>query len=128
MKKINKKIMGYKSHIKGLYFEDKVANYFVRKGWRVSKRRKDIIPSKEIDVFGVKDFPYKSYLLVECKDKEIVTANDVVKFMGKVDDFKRKYGYSPILKNVIAVIAYTNEVDRDARKVAQGRGIRFLKL
>lgn len=128
MKKIDKKIMGYKSHIKGLYFEDKVANYFDGKGWRTSKRRRDIIPPKEIDVFGVKDFPYKSYLLVECKDKEVVTANDVIKFMGKVHDFKSRYGYSPLLKNVVAVIAYTNEVDRDARKVAQNHGIKFLKF
>lgn len=126
---MDRKIKGYKSHIKGLYFEDKVLNYFYRKGWKVSKRRKDIIPPREIDVFGVIDLPPpKKYLLVECKDKEIVTANDVIKFINKVDDFKMKYGYSHTFHNVFAVMAYTNKVDREAKKVAQRHGIRFLKF
>lgn len=125
-----RQVQGYKSEIKGLQFEQKVASYFSKKGWKITLRKR--MSGGEIDIYGEQEdlFRRKSYLLVECKDKERVSAKDVMRFMKKVTDFhnhlpRDPFGHKPLVK---VVLAYTGEIDKDAKKVAFKPKIEFKKF
>jgi len=125
-----RQVQGYRSEIKGLRFEQKVASYFSKKGWNITIRKP--LYGGEIDIYGEQEdlFSGKSYLLVECKDKEHVSAKDVMHFMKKVTDF---HNHQPIdllgqKPSVKAVLAYTGEIDKDAKKVAFRPKIEFKKF
>jgi Holliday junction resolvase len=125
-----RQVQGYKSEIKGLRFEQKVVGYFSKKGWEIDSRKR--MSGGEIDIYGKQTdlFRGESYLLVECKDKEHVSAKDVMHFMKKVTDFhnhlpRDPFGHKPSVK---VVLAYTGEIDKDAKKVAFRPKIEFKKF
>ena len=125
-----RQVQGYMSEIKGLRFEQKVAGYFSKNGWKITLRKR--MSGGEIDIYGEQEdlVRGKSYLLVECKDKERVSAKDVMHFMKKVTDFhnhlpKDLFGQKPPVK---AFLAYTGEIDKDAEKVAFRPKIGFKKF
>ncbi len=109
-------LAGAKSAIKGLSFEQQVANYYSARGWSLTLRKK--IRGLEIDIYGERsdDWGSPEYLLVECKDKERVTSADVMRFMRKVGDFNRRLpedlvGNTP---DLTAIVAHTGVVGADA--------------
>ncbi|MBA7699017.1 hypothetical protein ES703_107701 [subsurface metagenome] len=111
--------VGYKSEIKGLRFEQRVGSHFSKKGWQIKFRKR--ISGGEIDIYGeLEEFlSGKSFLLVECKDKDLVSKADVMRFMRKVTDFYKRlpgglFGEKPSVK---VVLAYTGKVDSDAKAV-----------
>ncbi|MCK4347020.1 MAG: hypothetical protein KAW47_00240 [Thermoplasmatales archaeon] len=118
-----RQVQGYKSEIKGLQFEQKVLSHFSQKGWRI-ELRKHIYDVREIDIYGKKEdfLGDKSFLLVECKDKDRVSNVEVMRFMKKVRVFYESLPDEDLLLGekppITAVIAYTGVVDKDAEKVA----------
>ncbi|MGB7533260.1 MAG: hypothetical protein WA977_09875 [Halobacteriota archaeon] len=118
-----RQVQGYKSEIKGLQFEQKVLSHFSQKGWRI-ELRKHIYDVGEIDIYGEKKdiLGDKSFLLVECKDKDRVSNVEVMRFMKKVRVFYESLPEDPLpigeKPPITAVIAYTGVVDKDAEKVA----------
>ena len=124
-----RQVQGYISDNKGLRFEQKVVSYFSKKGWKIDSRKR--MYGGEIDIYGEQEdlFRGKSYLLVECKAGERVSAKDVNHFMRKVTDFRDHlpidpFGHKPPVK---VVLAYTGEVDKDT-KVAFRSKIEFKKF
>ena len=118
--KHEQQIQGYKSEIKGLRFEQKVASYFSQRGWKIELRKH--IYSGEIDIYGEQEdlLDGKRFLLVECKDKDRVSNTDVMRFMKKVKVFNENlsedlFGDKP---PITAVIAHTGKVDNEAEEVA----------
>lgn len=111
---------GLESNITGLIFEQKVANYFVDKGWspksRVTKHsfNYDLYAEKR-DFIGLGT----EYLVVECKKKGLVSAKDVVRFIRKVnvlyENLPDLFGKPPLH----AYLCYTDKVDNDAAAVAK---------
>lgn len=117
-----RQVQGYKSEIKGLQFEQKVLSHFSQKGWRI-ELRKHIYDVGEIDIYGEKEdfLGDKSFLLVECKDKDRVSNVEVMRFMKKVRVFYESLPEDLLLGEkppITAVIAYTGVADKDAEKVA----------
>lgn len=117
-----RQVQGYKSDNKGLRFEQKVLSHFSQKGWRI-ELRKHIHDVGEIDIYGEKEdfLGEKSFLLVECKDKDRVSNVEVMRFMKKVRVFYESLPEDLLLGEkppITAVIAYTGVVDKDAEKVA----------
>lgn len=114
-------IKGQNAMIKGLNFENKVQKYFRRIGWRPLKEDK-YGKGNEIDVYDEKDGWFgNSYLLVECKDKEIVTKKDVELFMKKVKNIEeiiaKEKEWDPLGYDIEAIIAYTGKVSEDTKKL-----------
>ena len=95
VRKKDKKIKGLKGQIKGMSFEQKVLNWLSSKGW-VPYQRKQIKSIGEIDILGEKRKRKPlfrediEYIIVECKNKEKCTITDFVKFLIKVDKFRRR--------------------------------------
>ena len=120
--KSHRQVQGLKSGIKGLLFEQKVIGHFSKQGWKNIQPRKKI-QGREIDIYGEQEdfLGDKSYLLVECKDKASVTSADVISFMKKVQDFDKRLSVDILGDKppVIAFIAYTGNVVKDAKDVAQ---------
>ena len=83
------------------------------------------IGKDKFDVFGKRtdeDWGDADYYIAECKDKARVTATDLHHFMGKL---RRFYKRLPVniddeKPEVKGLVAYTGELPRDARDVAEG--------
>ena len=124
---------GLKANITGLLFEQKVSNYFVNKGWspklRVTKHgfEYDLYAEKR-DFIGIGT----EYLVVECKNKGLVSAKDVVRFMRKANVLYENlpdllpFGKPPLH----AYLCYTDKIDNDAAAVAKRNkpSIKLLKI
>jgi len=88
-----------KRYIKGLEFEQKVKEWFEKKGYKCKTREKkktrdgiiaefDIIGwKKEKGFFGEK----KEWIFVECKNVDEVTPSEWHKFLGKYESFRKKH-------------------------------------
>jgi hypothetical protein len=107
-------IMGHKSDAKGLRYEQKVANYFTRKGW--SPQFRVIKHGYEYDLYGIRHDALgmmEEHLVVECKDKD-VSAKEVLHFIKKVDLI---YNYLPEIlfskPALHAFICHSGKVDQD---------------
>ena len=111
-------IRGLKSVIKGDRFEQKVNAFYARKGWRL--RPQFSVGKYKLDLLGVDD-DSDDYLLVECKDKDRITAAEVLRFMTKVKMFCRKW---PDF-DVTAVFAYTGSVSDDAKRACRDHSPRI---
>jgi len=116
---LRRQIRGHAGDAKGLRFEQHVANHFSKQGWEITLRKR--MAGGEIDIYGERKklLSLTEYLLVECKDKERVSAKDVTHFVKKVQTF---YKHLPEVflsgkPPVKAILAYTGEVDKDAKKV-----------
>ena len=111
--KIEKKIRGYKSMIKGMEFENKISVWLQDQGFKVSKVRARSKRLGEIDLvcskrkwagFG------EDILFVECKDKSTITGADILKFADKVRRaLERKKIHS-------ALFAYRGDMDPSAER------------
>jgi len=89
----------YEALIKGQKFEQKVKEWFEKKGYKCTARKKkksrdgiiaefDIIGSKVITGF-LRD--RKEWIFVECKNIEKVTPTEWHKFLGKYTTFRKKH-------------------------------------
>lgn len=124
-----KKRRGIMSNVTGLLFEQRVANYFVDKGWSPKARIRKY--GYEYDLYAVKsDILSTEYLVVECKCKGRVSAKDVVRFIRKVDTLYAnlpEFIYKPPLH---AYLCHTDKVDPDAEAVAKSHkpSVKLLKI
>ncbi|MBI4288512.1 MAG: hypothetical protein HY671_08810 [Chloroflexi bacterium] len=121
VEKVKKQAQGHASDAKGLRFEMDVMAAYDKKGWKCTPRYK--FRDLEIDIYGKKDDSWEgvSYLLVECKGKEHVTASDVMRFMKKVGQFYKSLpeDYVGDKAGVTAVLAHTGTVNADALDVGK---------
>lgn len=116
---LEKKIKGYASDAAGLRFEQDVITYYAKRGWKCTPRVKKF--RREFDIVGLKtDFLDEEILVIECKNKQRVTAGDVLSFIAKVDIFTRNTD-----NNVQAIIAYTGELPRDAERAAKSAKVKI---
>jgi hypothetical protein len=90
-KKHDKIVDGHKRFEKGLMFETKVADYYSQQGFKINSRHRDAIG--EIDLIATRShFTGTDILMIECKNKELVSLNDFVKFVGKFMKFDKRHG------------------------------------
>lgn len=83
---------GLKGQLSGSNFERKALSVFKRMGY--SCQLNVHIKGSEFDVVGDKGggwFSSKEWILAECKNKPKVFLNDFMKFVGKLETFKRKH-------------------------------------
>ena len=129
----HKEDMGHKQDAQGLRYELRVANHFTKQGW--SPQFRVIKYGYEFDLYAVKnDFLGGSeHLVVECKDKELVSAKDIVRYIKKVDIiYKNLQGLLMIYSKLPlhAYLCYSGEVDEDAADVVKTHkpSIKLLKI
>ncbi len=82
---------GLKGLISGEHFERKAMSFFKGKGFSC---RLDVhIQGSEFDIVGdrKKLLRQREWILAECKNKPKVFLNDFMKFVGKLETFKRKH-------------------------------------
>jgi hypothetical protein len=115
-KRLQEQLQSAQANNSGLRFEVGVANYFRSQGWN---------PKMQVQMFGYeydlfeekKDYSSAKYLIVECKNKKMVTAEDIIHFIFKVslvtDDLKSAYYQPP----VYSYLCYTGDVDAEAESV-----------
>ncbi|MDO8636280.1 MAG: restriction endonuclease [Dehalococcoidia bacterium] len=113
-----KKVQGLKANIKGGKYEQKVANEFTKKGWKIEMHKR--VKGYDIDVYGKKttggdwlEDDFTEHLLVECKDKDMVTKADVMNFEKTLVAFGKT-------KHVTAIVAYTSRIDKGAQEAVKG--------
>lgn len=113
--KSNKQLRGYASQAKGLRYEQKVTDYLSDKGWHSIKYRVHKY-GKEYDIEAKKeDFLTTAYLIVECKDKERVSARDVISFNNKVKVYYDKLPQLMLSEpDFRAYLCYSGELDKEA--------------
>jgi hypothetical protein len=112
---LEKSLRGAKSDAKGLRYEQHVANYFMRKGWRPRHRVHKY--GYEYDLYAKRssDLEGDEYLVVECKCAGKVSAKDVVRFSNKVDAVYKHFPTVWLEKPTLyAYLCYSESVDGDA--------------
>jgi len=83
-------VSGHRRFEKGLIFETEVADYYSQLGFTIESRRRTGIG--EIDLIATKShFTGTDILMIECKNKETITLNDFVKFVGKFMKFDKRH-------------------------------------
>jgi hypothetical protein len=116
---LEKKIKGYASDAAGLRFEQDVIAYYAKHGWLCKPRVKKF--GREYDIVGTKeDYVDEEILVVECKNKQRVTAGDVLSFIAKANKFNNAMD-----TEIQAIIAYTGELPRDAQQAAKSAKTRI---
>lgn len=132
IKRLEGKIRGLKAVGKGSKYEQKVASYLSEKeNWvnlqfNVHKYlyEYDIVAKKEGFLGDIE------YLVVECKDKERVTANEVLRFENKVYKYNQNlpevFGDRPKMS---AYLCYSGEIDKEAKiRSEREKQIKFIKI
>lgn len=119
IKKLEKTVRGLKANIVGRDYEQKVANYYIKKGWKKIEMHKKV-KGYDIDVYGRKtvedDYGFEDiteHLIIECKNKINVTKADVMNFEKTLVAFGKQ-------KHVTAVIAYTGSIDKSVPEAIRG--------
>jgi Holliday junction resolvase-like predicted endonuclease len=109
------RIKGYASQAKGLRYEQKVANYLSEKGWHNIKHRVYKY-GREYDIEAKQeDFLAVAYLIVECKDKNRVSARDVISFYNRAKVYYDKLQTSMFSEpDFRAYLCYSGEIDKEA--------------
>ncbi len=111
------RIRGYKSNLKGLNFERKVANLWAQKGYRIKQRKRTT--KQELDLVCDIDLKWgrNEIVLIECKNKTKVTIKDFIKFCKNFRKFitrnEQNYNY------VKGVFYYTGKLDKDIRFIKE---------
>jgi len=104
--------------IRGMAFEQKMAERFARQGWVITPRKQML--GYEYDLYGEMSKAFSvDILLVECKDTERVTAKDVARFIHKVGLYEQRMESGKLL----ACLCFTGDVDPDARYTAKANNI-----
>ena len=130
-KRLERQARGAQADAKGLRYEQTVANYFSRQGWKLEFRQRKY--GYEYDIYARREeiLSGPEYLVVECKDQVRVSAKDVVSFILKVDVFYKHLPEILFTKPPIyAYLCYSGEIDKDAAAVAKTHkpSIKFKKL
>jgi len=127
---LEKRLRGVQSDSTGLRYEQKVGNYFARKGWSTRYRIKKY--GYEYDLYAEKDdMVGTDYLVVECKCKARVSAKDVLRFLRKVDAVYRHLPEWGLEKPPLhAYLCYSEEIDKDASAVARSHmpSVKLIKI
>jgi len=120
-KQIESRIKGHMSQAKGLRYEQKVASYLSEKGWHNIKFRVHKY-CYEFDIEAkTEDFLAVAYLIVECKDKDLVSARDVMRFNNKVKAYYDKLsGLMLSEPDFRAYLCYSGELDKEAEVFLRG--------
>ncbi len=124
IKKLEQRLKGHKSDAEGLRYEQSILNYFARQGWNNFEWRKKLF-GYEFDLYGeISGIFSIKYLLVECKNKQKVSAADVVRFIMKVNSFYKRR------PDVEAYFCYSEDIDRNALAASKGNNppITFKKI
>jgi hypothetical protein len=117
-KRMEEQLRSAKANTSGLRFELDAANYFRTQGWNPQRQAK--ILGFEYDLFDEqKDSWQAKYLLVECKNKGIVTAEDLIHFVYKVTLFYDNLPNSYSKPAIFAYMCYTGEIDEETKIVVQ---------
>jgi hypothetical protein len=113
----------------GLRFEIEVANRFREAGWNPEMQKK--ILGYEFDLYEERKDSWQSkYLVVECKNKKMVNADDIVHFLYKVTMVNDNIPKSFSTPTLLAYLCYSGELDMEAATIAQKHvpPINFLKI
>ena len=107
--------------LSGRQYEDTVADYFIKRGWKPQIRfRKynyeyDLYDKRGDDLSGDHE-----YLVVECKSGDRVSAKEVLRFINKVEKMYRhlpEIGFEkPKLR---AYLCYAGAIDKDAETMVK---------
>ena len=116
VKEVEKKLLGTKSALKGRFYEGKVQNYFIGKGWHITGTNVHLYGC-EYDVLGKRGDSWSGidYLVVECKDTGKVSAAYIAKFVDRIDKFKSRHSEG----DISAFLCYTGELDPFVQTIAK---------
>ena len=106
---------GYQKVVKGLTFEQKVTEKYGRKGYKPIRTRWRTKTYGEIDILLEREkgtiFKRKERILVECKNKDVVTVKEVIKFVKKVE----LYAKNNRDVEVYGLLVYTGKLEPEAK-------------
>jgi len=115
-KLMQEQLRSAKANTSGLRFELEAANYFRSQGWNPQRQAK--ILGYEFDLFDEQKNSWQpKYLLVECKNKGMVTAEDLIHFVYKVTLFYDNLPSSYSKPAIFAYLCYTGEIDEETKNV-----------
>ncbi|MEM4466294.1 MAG: YraN family protein [Nitrososphaerota archaeon] len=110
--RFERRIKGYRSYVKGIEFERKIANWLSNQGYSIKKLRQRSKKFGEVDIIAIKYGLFgrvKEVLFVECKDKDKVSLKDFHRFVRKFSKFLERE------PKASGIFIYRGELEKDVK-------------